>query len=105
MGEYSDYQKKVIKRFYDNRDNNDRQRLSEIVTSLYLSSPGKKRENLWKSSEEIMLRLNVPASRVQHILKTKDPAILAEVVQDVERGIFPAAPAKPAGESRGAGGE
>lgn len=89
MAEYSEYQKKVIKRFYDNRDGNDRQRLAEIVSSLYLSSPGKKRQNLWKSSEEIMLRLNVPASRIQHVLSKEDPAILAEVVQDVEKGIFP----------------
>ena len=89
MAEYSDYQKKIIKRFYDNRPDTDRQRLAEMVTSLYLSKPGKKRQNLWKSIEEFMLRLNVPESRVKHVVSTDDPAQVAEVVKDVERGLFP----------------
>jgi len=89
MAEYSDYQKKIIKRFYDNRPDTDRQRLAEMVTSLYLSKPGKKRQNLWKSIEECMLRLNVPESRVKHVVSTDDPAQVAEVVKDVERGLFP----------------
>jgi len=89
MREYSDYQKKVIRRFYDNRPETDRQRLAELVTSLYLASPGKKRQNLWKSIEECMVRLNVPASRVKHVLASDDAAQVAEVVQDVERGLFP----------------
>lgn len=90
MAEYSDYQKKVIKRFYENRPETDRTRLGELVTSLYLCSPGKKREKLWKSIEECMLRLNVPESRVKHVLSTNDAAQVAEVVQEVERGLFPA---------------
>lgn len=89
MAEYSDYQKKVIKRFYDNRPDTDRQRLAELVTSLYLSSPGKKRQNLWKSIEECMLRLNVPAGRVKHVVSTDDAAQVAEVVKDLERGLIP----------------
>ncbi len=93
MAEYSDYQKKIIKRFYDNRPDTDRQRLGELVTSLYLSSPGKKRQNLWKSIEECMGRLNVPATRIKHVMASEDAAQVAEVVQDLERGLFPPPPA------------
>jgi hypothetical protein len=83
MTEFSKYQQKVIKRFYDNRDQVDEQRLAELVTNLYLAE-GKKRANFWKTAKEIMLRLNVPAKRVEHVLSTDDPAILAEVVKELQ---------------------
>ncbi|MEX0700815.1 MAG: hypothetical protein WD069_01855 [Planctomycetales bacterium] len=85
MPEYSDFQRKVIKRYYDHREQIDEGRLSELVTSLYLAQ-GKKREKLWKSAEEVMLRLKVPESRVRHVVDSQDPAILAAVVEDVQAG-------------------
>ena len=85
MAEYSNYQKKVIQRFYDNRESGDEQRLAELVTNLYLSA-GKKREKLWTQAEETMLRLKVPKKRVEHLIKTKDPAMIAEVVKELEAG-------------------
>ena len=86
MPDYSNYQKKVIQRYYDNRDQVDEQRLAELVTNLYLAE-GKKRANFWKTAKEVMLRLNVPASRVEHVVSTDDPAILAEVVKEVQAGV------------------
>ena len=83
--EYTPYQQKVIKRFYENRDQIDEQRLSELVTSLYLAT-GKKQEKLWQSAEETMKRLKVPESRIAHVLKSADPAVLAEVVKDIQSG-------------------
>ncbi|QDT26005.1 hypothetical protein [Gimesia panareensis] len=85
MPEYSNYQKDVIKRYYDNRDSIDQQRLSELCTNLFLAE-GKKKEKLWEKAREIMERLNVPPARIDHVLKTADPAILAEVVKDLESG-------------------
>ena len=83
--EYSRFQQKVIKRYYDNRPQMDEQRLSELVAELYLASD-KKKPKLWESAGEIMLRLGTPQSRVDHVLKTADPLILAEVVKDVQSG-------------------
>jgi len=85
MAEYSKYQKKVISRFYENRSQLDEQRLSELVTNLFLAK-GKNREKLWKSAEEAMLRLGVPKGRVAHVVASDDPAILAEVVNDIQAG-------------------
>lgn len=82
---YSPHQQKIIKRFYDNRDQMDDQRLSELVAELYLASD-KKKAKLWESAKGIMTRLGVPESRIAHILKTADPAILAEVVKDLQAG-------------------
>lgn len=85
MKEYSNYQKKVIQRFYENRDKIDAQHLSELVTQIYLAE-GKQQEKQWERARDIMLRLGVPEGRVQHVVDTRDPAILAEVVQDLESG-------------------
>lgn len=95
--EYSSYQQKVIKRFYNNRDQMDEQRLGELVADLYLASD-KKKLKLWETAREIMLRLGVPESRVEHVVQKADPAILAEVVKDVQRGVIKK-PAKPAAEA------
>lgn len=84
--EYSNYQKKVISRYYDNREQIDEQRLGELVTSLYLATGAKQLEKLWKSAEDTMLRLGVPEKRVQHVSESRDPAILAEVVKDLQSG-------------------
>lgn len=83
--EYSRYQKQVIKNYYDNREQIDSGRLSELVTSLYLASE-KKAAKMWETAGELMERLNVPKSRIEHILATKDPAILATVVEDLNSG-------------------
>ncbi len=85
MREYSNYQKKVISRYYDNREQIDSGRLSELATDLFLAD-GKKRDRLWQRAEELMLRLKVPESRVQHVVTKDDPALLAEVVKDLETG-------------------
>ncbi|MEX0718912.1 MAG: hypothetical protein WD066_20125 [Planctomycetaceae bacterium] len=85
MPEYSDHQRKIIKRYYDNREQIDEGRLAELVTNLYLAE-GKKRDKLWKSAEELMSRLKVPESRVRHVIDSGDPALLAAVVEDLQAG-------------------
>ena len=86
--EYSRYQQKVIQRYYDNREQIDRQKLGELATELYLAS-GKKLEKLWASAEETMRRMKVPDSRITHVMSKRDPALVAEVVKDVESGKIP----------------
>lgn len=85
MAEYSNYQKDVIKRYYDNRESIDQQKLAELCTNLYLAE-GKKKAKLWDKARDIMERLEIPASRIDHILTSEDPAVLAELVKDLESG-------------------
>jgi hypothetical protein len=94
---FSPSQQKIIKRFYDNRDQLDEQHLAENVTNLYLATGEKQKAKIWKTVEEMMGRLGVPESRIKHILDKKDPAILAEVVKDLQSGKIkkPTPPAKP----------
>ncbi len=86
--EYSKHQQKIIKNYYDNREQIDAQRLSELVTNLYLAT-GKKREKFWKTAEDVMERLKVPASRIEHVIQSDDPVTLVEVVNDLQAGKIP----------------
>lgn len=83
--DYSPYQQNVIKRYYENRDAIDDQRLSELVTNLYLAE-GKKQAKMWESAEQIMTRMELPQSRIDHVMKSKDPAVLARVVEELQNG-------------------
>lgn len=84
--DYTPYQQKVISRFYENRDQLDDQKLGELVTNLYLATSAKKKEKLWASANEIMVRLKLPESRIKHVLESQDPAVLAAVVQELQSG-------------------
>jgi len=82
-GDYTPYQQKIIKRYYDNRDAIQRQRLAELVTELFLSE-GKKRQKAWQAAAAAMQKLGVPQSRIDHLIKKADPALLAEVVKELD---------------------
>lgn len=79
---YTPYQQKVIKRYYDNQDKIQLQKLSELATELYLAE-GKQLEKLWKSAAAAMEKLQVPRPRIDHILEKKDPALVAKLVQEL----------------------
>ena len=83
--DYSRYQQGIIKRYYENREQIDEQRLSELVTNLFLAS-GKKQEKLWQQAQELMERMKVPKSRIEHVIGSGDPTVLAEVVKDLQSG-------------------
>ena len=83
MPEYTPYQQKIIKRYYDNQDTISRQRLAELVSELYLST-GKKRQKVWESVAAAMQKLKVPQSRIDHLRKQDNPALVAEVVKELE---------------------
>lgn len=85
MSDYTKYQQKVIQRYYDNRDQQDEQKLAELVTNLYLAE-GKKRAKLWEQARTYMERIKVPTSRIEHIMKSADPSVLAAVIQELQAG-------------------
>lgn len=80
--EFSKYQQKVIKNYYDNRDAISLQRLSELVTDLYLAE-GKSRQTKWNQVATTLEKLGVGADRIEHMRKKDDPALLAKVVEEI----------------------
>jgi hypothetical protein len=82
--DYTPYQQKIIKRYYDNLGAISWQRLAELVGELYLAE-GKKKERLWASAAAVMQKLGVSQSRIDHLLKQKNPALVAELVKELEK--------------------
>ncbi len=78
---YSKHQQKIIKSYYDNRDAISLQRLSELVTDLYLAE-GKTRETKWKQAVLAMEKMGLKPDRIAQLRKQDDPALLAKVVEE-----------------------
>jgi hypothetical protein len=84
VADYTPHQQKIIKRYYDNLDTIQLQRLSELVGELYLAT-GKKLERTWQGTAAAMQKLGVPQSRVDHLVKQRNPALVAELVKELQR--------------------
>jgi hypothetical protein len=82
MGEYSKHQQKVIRNYYDNKEAISLQRLGELVTELYLAE-GKKRDQYWTQIVQALTNLKVPASRIQQLQKTDNPALVAKLLEEL----------------------
>jgi hypothetical protein len=80
--EFSQYQKAVISGYYNNLDTIMLQKLSELVTELYLADTQAKRDRLWQRAHKAMVRLKVPPAIIDHIMNKKDVQILAKNLQD-----------------------
>jgi hypothetical protein len=81
--DYTPYQQKIIKRYYNNLDTIAGQRLADLVGELYLAQ-GKKKEKVWKDAAAAMEKLGVPAARVAHLVAKRDPALVAELVKELQ---------------------
>ena len=78
MPEYTNHQKKIIERYYDNQDVILLNRLQELVTELYLADTDRKKDQLWKRAQTAMSKLKVGERVMEHIVSSRDPALLAE---------------------------
>ena len=80
--EYSNYQKDVISRYYQNIDNIVLQNLQEIVTELYLADTKKKQDRLWARAQKAMEKMKIKPALIQNIIKKRDITILAKNLND-----------------------
>ena len=84
MQDFTGSQQKIIKRYYENIDSISLQKLGELATELYLDD-GKKLERLWKNAASAMEKLEIPAKRIESIVKSGKPEMLAQLVQELQR--------------------
>lgn len=82
---YTAFQQKAIKRYYENLDTIALQRLAELVGELYLAE-GKKKEKVWQNALKTMSQLKVPEDRIAHLAQKQDPALVAELVKELQAG-------------------
>jgi hypothetical protein len=84
MTDFTPHQQKIIKRYYENQGQIKHQRLAELVSELFLAK-GKKLEQAWQQAAAAMHGLGIPQSRIDHLLKKRQPALMAELVQELEK--------------------
>jgi len=80
--EYSKHQKAIISGYYKNLDTIMLQKLSELVTELYLADTDSKRNRLWERAENAMNQLKIPKEIIGHIMQKRRVEILAKNLQD-----------------------
>lgn len=83
MEDFSPHQQKIIKRYYNNQDTLQSQRLAELVSELYLAE-GKKKARAWAAAAAAMQKLGVPQTRIDHLVKQGNPALVAQVVKELD---------------------
>ncbi len=82
MPDFTPHQKKIIDRYYDNRDSIMLTKLSELVTELYLAETDKKRDQLWKRVETAMTNLKIKPALAAKILADRKPDQLAGHIKE-----------------------
>jgi hypothetical protein len=80
---YSEYQKGVIKRYYENRETIMTQKLGDLVGDLYMCTDKKKADRLWDRVEKALTNAGVHKHLVGVIVRERSVARLAEVVGDI----------------------
>jgi hypothetical protein len=81
--QYTPYQKKIIRRYYDHKEDLSVQRLSEIVSELYLCTSEKKAATLWKQAEAALAKSSANPAALRQVLATRDVKRLADLVQSL----------------------
>lgn len=79
--DYTPYQKRAIRRFYEHREEASLQRLSEIVSELYLCTSEKKAARLWEQAENACIRAGANKAWLKKVVVDRNVAGLAEIVQ------------------------
>ena len=84
LDDYTRHQQGIIKRYYENAPTINLQRLSELVTDLYLAQ-GKRRQKVWDSVVNLLTKMEIPADKIDRLRKSDDPTQLAAIVKELQK--------------------
>lgn len=82
MADFTKHQKKIVDRYYDQRDNIMVTKLSELVSELYLAESDKKKDQLWKRAELAMRNLKWKEPIIAHQMAQRRPDLLANQIKE-----------------------
>lgn len=85
MADFTPHQKKIVDRYYENRDHIMLAKLQEIVTELYLAESDAKRKRLWDRAAKAMAGLGVKPAIIEHVVAGGDPETLARHIREWTR--------------------
>ncbi|MHC4634719.1 MAG: hypothetical protein ACYSYU_05840 [Planctomycetota bacterium] len=76
------HQHQIISRYYGNLENIMLQRLSELITELYLADKPTRKKQLWERVHRAMVKLKVKPAIIEHIMAKQSVEVLAKNLQD-----------------------
>ena len=82
----SRYQQGVVKRYYDNHDTIQSNKLGEIVSELWLAEDKKTQTKLWGKAQVALMRMGVDATKVGQVVAKRDMEALAKLVTQADAG-------------------
>lgn len=80
---YSEYQKKAIKNYYENKDLRSVQKLGELVSNLYLETSEKKIESGWKRIKKMLTDLKVHPHEIEYLIKDKNLKLISRKIEEL----------------------
>lgn len=80
---HTQYQKGIIKRYYENLGDLSAQKLGELVSDMYLETNAKRLEQMWKSAEGSLLKLGANQVRVAKVVSERNLQALAKLVEEL----------------------
>lgn len=80
----SSHQKKIIDRYYQHHDTIQSDKLSQIVSDLWLAEEGTNKTKLWGKAQVALMRMGVDANRVAKAVGARDIEALAALVAEVD---------------------
>lgn len=81
--DYSKTQKKIINRYYDNRDTIMTQKLGELVSEIFLCEDDKKADRLWASAATALKNTQANPVRVAKLVADRNVKELAQVISEL----------------------
>ncbi len=88
-------QKKIIERYYENHDTIQSDKLSQIVSDLWLAEAGTNTTKLWGKAQVALMRMGVDANRVAKAVGDRDIEGLAKLAAEVDASGKQAPPDSP----------
>ena len=80
---YTEYQKKVIRNFYENKDLRLIQKLGELVSDMYLETSEKKRESGWNKIRKMLIDLKVHPNEIEFLMKDKNLTVISKKLAEM----------------------
>jgi len=84
--DHSRYQQGIVKRYYENQDTIQSQKVSEIVSDLWLEKDEKTQTRLWGKAQVALMRMGLDATRVANVVGKRDLESLAKLAAEADAG-------------------
>jgi hypothetical protein len=80
------HQQSIVKRYYAHNDTIQSDKVSQIVSELWLAEDEKTKSKLWKRAEAALTRMGVKESRIAGVVAKRDLEALAKLVSQADAG-------------------